>query len=65
MEFSEIPRLVKFGRFLRHRVDISRSLISVEFSKIPMLVKLGRLLSYRVTISRNFKLVNPSRFFRF
>ena len=30
-----------------------------------MLVELGRLFRYRVDISRNFRLVDPSRFFRF
>ena len=46
-------------------IDISRSLISVEFSRIPGLVELDRLLRYRVDISRKFRLVDPSRFFRF
>ena len=28
-------------------------------------MELGRLFRYRVDISRNFKLIDPSRFFRF
>jgi len=29
------------------------------------LVELGRLFRYRVDISKNFKLIDPSRFFKF
>jgi len=36
-------------------VDVSRNLILVEF---------GRLFRYRVDVSRNFRLVDPSGFFR-
>ena len=55
-------------------MDASRNLISVEFGgilrlvrfgKILILVELGGLFRYRVDISGNFRLVNPSRFFRF
>ena len=46
-------------------MDISGNLILVKFSRILGLVKLGRLFRYRVDVSRNFKLVDPSRFFRF
>ena len=46
-------------------MDVSGNLILVEFSKILRLVELGRLFRYRVDISGNFRLVDPSRFFRF
>jgi len=46
-------------------VDVSRILILVEFSGILGLVELGGLFGYRVDISRNFRLVDPSGFFRF
>jgi len=46
-------------------VDVGRNLILVEFGRILGLVELGRLFGYRVDISRNFRLVDPSRFFRF
>ena len=45
-------------------MDINRNLILVEFSGILRLVELGRLFRYRVDIGRNFRLVDPSRFFR-
>jgi len=37
----------------------------VEFGGILKLVELGGFFRYRVDISRNFKLVDPSGFFRF
>jgi len=46
-------------------VDVGGNLILVEFSGILRLVELGRLFRYRVEISRNFRLVDPSGFFRF
>ena len=73
VEFGKILRLVESSRFLRYRVDISRSFILVdvgrnltlvEFSRIPRLVESGRFLGY-VYISGNFRLVGPSRFSRF
>jgi len=42
---------------------ISRFLVDV--GGILRLVELGRLFRYRVDVSRNFRLVNPSGFFRF
>ena len=59
------------SRFL---VDVGGNLILVEFggilglvefSRILRLVELGGLFRYRVDISRNFRLVDPSRFFKF
>ena len=64
IKFSGIPKLVKSSKFLRHKVDISRNLTLVEFSRIPRLVESGGFLGY-VYVSRNFRLVGPSRFFRF
>jgi len=46
-------------------VDVGRNLMLVKFSRILRLVKLGGLFRYRVDVSRNFRLVDPSRFFRF
>jgi len=46
-------------------MDVSGSLRLVEFNRILRVVRLGRLLRYIVDISRNFKLVDPSGFFRF
>jgi len=47
-------------------VDVNRNLILVEFGKILRLVKLGRLFfRYNVDISGNFRLIDPSRFFKF
>ena len=74
MEFGRILRLVESSRFLRYRVDISRSFIVVdisrnltfiEFDRIPRLVEFSRFLRRRVDISRNLRLVDLSRFPRF
>ena len=62
------------GRFLRCRVDISRSfilvgigrnLIFIEFSRIPRLVEYSRFLRCRIEISRNLRLVDLGGFSRF
>ena len=37
----------------------------VEFSRILMLVELGGLFRYRVDVNRNFRLADPSGFFKF
>ena len=50
---------------LRYRVGISGNLILVGFSRIPRLVESGGFLRYRVDSYRNFRLVDPSGFFRF
>ena len=55
MEFSRILRLVESSRFLRCRVDISRSFI---------LVDIGRNLTF-IEFSRIPRLVESSRFPRF
>jgi len=52
---SGILILVEFGGILR----------LVKFGGILGLVELGGLFRYRVDISRNFRLVDPSGFFRF
>jgi hypothetical protein len=39
--FGRVLRLVESSRFLRYRVDISRSFILVEFSRNLRLVDLG------------------------
>ena len=46
-------------------MDVSGILILIESGRILRLVKLDILFRYRVDISRNFKLVDPSGFFRF
>jgi len=57
----------------RFLVDVGGNLILVEFGGILglvefggilRLVELGRLFRYRIDVSGNFKLVDPSRFFR-
>ena len=64
----ELSGFLRYGAdirgIFRSLIDISRNLILVEFSKIPRLVELGGFLEY-IYISRNFKLVGPSRFFKF
>ena len=35
IKFSGIPKLVKFSKFLRHRVDISKNLKLIDFSGFP------------------------------
>ena len=35
MRFSGILKLIKSGRFLRHRVNISRNLKLIDFNKFP------------------------------
>ena len=45
-------------------MDIGRNLTLVEFGGIPRLVESGRFLGY-VYVSGNFRLVGPSRLFRF
>jgi len=37
----------------------------VDINRILILVELGRLFRYKVDISGNFRLVDPSGFFRF
>ena len=49
----------------RSLIDVSGNLTLVEFSGILRLVELDRLLRHRVDVGRNFRLVDPSRFFRF
>jgi len=56
---------VNVSGILRRKVGISRNLTLVKFSGIPRLVKSSRFLRYGVDSYRNFRLVNPSRFFRF
>jgi len=46
-------------------VDIGRNLILAEIGRILILVELSGLFRYKVDISRNFRLVDPSKFFRF
>jgi len=46
-------------------VDVGGNLVLVKFGGILRLVESGRLFRCRVDISRNFRLVDPSRFFRF
>ena len=46
-------------------MDVGGILMLVEFGGILGLVELGGLFRYRVDVGRNFRLVNPSRFFRF
>jgi len=46
-------------------VDVGGILILVEFGEILRLVESGGLFRYRVDVSGNFRLVDPSRFFRF
>ena len=46
-------------------MDVSRSFTLAEFGRILRLVELGRLFRYKIDISRNFRLVDPSGFFRF
>ena len=46
-------------------MEFGRIFKLIKFSRILILVELGRLFGYRVDVSGNFKLVDPSRFFRF
>jgi len=46
-------------------VDVNGILILVEFSRILRLVELGGLFRYGVNIGGNFRLVDPSGFFKF
>ena len=46
-------------------MEFSRILRLVEFGRILILIELGGLFRYRVDISGNFRLVDPSGFFRF
>ena len=46
-------------------VEISYQWNLVEFGGILRQVELGGLFRYSVNISRNFRLIDPSRFFRF
>ena len=46
-------------------MDVSRNLILVEFNRILRLVELGGPFKYIVDVSRNFRLVDPSGFFKF
>ena len=47
MEFSGIPRLVEFSKFLRHKVDISGNLKLINFSKFPRFQFGIRMVHYR------------------
>ena len=46
-------------------VDVGRILRLVEFNRILRSVEFGGPFRYKVDISGNFRLVDPSRFFRF
>ena len=35
VEFGEVPRLVKSGKFFRRKVDISGNLELIDFSRFP------------------------------
>ena len=35
VEFSRVPRLAEFSKFLRHKVDISGNLKLMDLSKFP------------------------------
>ena len=48
MKFSRIPRLVESGRFLRHRVNISRNLRLIDFSRFPRFWLRVRVVYYRI-----------------
>jgi len=56
---------VGFSRIFRSLIDISRNLTLVEFSRIPRLVKSGGFFRRGVDSCGNFRLVDPSGFFRF
>ena len=46
-------------------LNVGGILILIESGRILGSVELGGLFRYRVDVSRNFRLVDPSRFFRF
>jgi len=46
-------------------VDVGKILILVKFGRILILVESSRFLRHRVDSYRNFRLVDPSGFFRF
>ena len=54
-----------FSRIFRSLIDISRNLTLVEFSRIPRLVKSGGFFRRGVDSCGNFRLVDPSGFFKF
>ena len=47
MEFSGIPRLVKFSKFLKRRVDIGGNLRLMDFSKFLRFQFRVRMVCYR------------------
>ena len=47
MEFSGILKLVEFGGFLRHRVDISGNLRLIDFSEFPIFQFGVKIVYYR------------------
>ena len=47
IEFSGIPKLVKFSKFLRHKVDISRNLKLIDFSRFSKFQFKVRIVYYK------------------
>ena len=54
-----------FNIIFKSLINISRSFILVEFGRILRLLKLGGFFRCIVDVSRNFRLINPSGFFRY
>ena len=48
VEFSRVPRLVKSGKFLRHKIDISRNLRLMDFSKFLKFWFGVKAVSYKI-----------------
>ena len=50
MELSGIPRLVKSGRFLKYKVDISGNLRLIDLSRFPRFWFRVRVIHYKTFI---------------
>ena len=48
MEFSKIPRLMKFSEILKYKVDINRNLRLIDFSKFPKFQFRVKVVYYKV-----------------
>ena len=48
IKFSGISRLVKFSKFLKYKIDISKNLKLIDFSKFPKFQFRVKIVYYRI-----------------
>ena len=69
IKFSGIPRLIKFSKFLRHKVDISKNLRLIDFSKFFRFQFRVRMVHYKIFLliirgdKQKFKIIPINNYF--